>query len=1393
MHNIVGTLLAVTTIAATSTIPNTICGIKKKFCLLLIAITILIIIVIIIGAKVVLRRYQVNEESLLTTTVETKPSYGGFARQMVYFKSSCEPLQIRTMDIDGDTQFDIIQFCDRAIEITIIDWNEDGKLDIIVPFVRENNHGEVAILLNTGNNSFMLDTTRMPVNYSNQDFAAMDAIDMNLDGKIDIIFLNSKKHSIMSSLKEYLLNLNLFKPSSESNEREDEHQKRSNIISTRVYLLILILLLLVNAVVLRYMHLTVSITISYPTKEQFDELPSDANCPCSRISIPRSKFISIEARFHHVCESDFISDRWINATFFGSNVTYLHTQDFRSFASAQFQGLASLCYLSKFSYEQGITSLNKKTFISPNVLPENALRSLIQSSIDQLKLSISSVFALQLQTIRDLTATNKLMSGLMTDTHLEYMENIYTRHIYITTVRKSYGIRSCNCYYTKGCKLPVGIYDLFWADARRSTETRTIMDIPGMVTSCYPLNSILESSLECFYDRKCVNNLLLHLPTNEKFTAMTISETSRFPFQTTVQSLVDHLMIEDWNTSISYEQYYNQCIPMTCTYSTVKPNSFLIIITKCIGTLSTLTMILKLLIPKIIQWIRRPRNVKPTPKIPFRIKFQQLKVTLCKTLMELNIFQRSINDNYHIRYRYDATRLYIVSIFISIVILATSKYFDVVMHRIIVLNPSESQYMTLQKLIQIQPRYHHICSSDIVDSRVIRSLTGILGVRSDRSPLDYLENGHIQFHFLANFCRRIQQLVDDAILDFLLDQFVSSTILSRDIFESQINLLIEYWKSTIKNQNLRNIDIIRATTHGNQLMSPLLNTNFSFTYINRQLKLVPMKYSNCSCVLSPSCRTDMGLYERSSYSFTAYKINTYIPTMFMGCYPNEALLASTLECFYNASCTLALYNYPLFEKDFNLPFLNSNISSVNMTIASIIDQLMIDSWPTVISFSDYYRECAPHSCTYQYLDRNSLLVVITTIMSIIGGLTLGFKIFFIIGLLIIENVKNKSSPIALIRLIKNQFICQHKQRIIDRLHFIFVTITLISIYISITFSPQTRFVEIHKPSFSTYEKLQKRFSSTLQCSCSHASIKYELFFNITSTFHHVCSSDFVSDRWIAYLYDNGTIFDRFIETDFRASAFAQFQLLSSFCNLSQKIVNDSLRQLIKSDFINSDLLLSEQLNEIIQSTIDELKLTIPSVLLTTLALIRETTQVNKIMTSISTSWRLKPRPRTFSDNDIYHPTPLIYQGCNCGLSSKCVQPSRGMLAGCYSLESLLQSTFLCLYDQQCIDSTANFIALNISTMKSSHFTINMTIESIVKQLFIEEYLHNITYEKYFDECAVSSCRYSYIDKMNIIDGITNLISLYGGLMILCQSMAEIVVQLCQCRQRRIGLETNSIN
>jgi hypothetical protein len=82
---------------------------------------------------------------------------------------------------------------------------------------------------------------------------------------------------------------------------------------------------------------------------------------------------------------------------------------------------------------------------------------------------------------------------------------------------------------------------------------------------------------------------------------------------------------------------------------------------------------------------------------------------------------------------------------------------------------------------------------------------------------------------------------------------------------------------------------------------------------------------------------------------------------------------------------------------------------------------------------------------------------------------------------------------------------------------------------------------------------------------------------------------------------------------------------------------------------------------------------------------------------------------------------------------------------------------------------------------STRFQSNTTIELIVNQLMIEEYLNEIFYEEYFNQCSPLLCTYSYTDEINVIQGITLLISLEGGLVIIFKVFSTIIVKLFRCQ------------
>ncbi|CAF4935813.1 unnamed protein product [Rotaria sp. Silwood1] len=448
---------------------------------------------------------------------------------------------------------------------------------------------------------------------------------------------------------------------------------------------------------------------------------------------------------------------------------------------------------------------------------------------------------------------------------------------------------------------------------------------------------------------------------------------------------------------------------------------------------------------------------------------------------------------------------------------------------------------------------------------------------------------------------------------------------------------------------------------------------------------------------------------------------------------------------------------------------------------------MIDSWTSNILFSSYYNTCSPPSCTYEYISRNDLFFAISTILGIFGGLSLGLKLLILIILRFIENTINNNSFNGFITMIKRLFDCNTEQRIINRLHFVFLLLILWLVFIFFAFKPKSVTVQIIKPSLSNYKDFLKDHSYSLQCPCSQVSIPYETFLNIEPHFHDLCSSQFILDEWIHYIYGEGHLSYRFSSDDYRYSAPGQFLSLSSLCKLSQEKVNHTLSQFLKSYFINAQLLSENILIEKIEIILNRLQSTASNSFLNNFNLVREIIGSNMIMSGWITNWEYVPES-TFSDGLLVHTAPVSYGECNCGLSFKCTQSSGGMMSGCYPLESILQTKLYCFYDQNCIDSNGNFTRLNISTLKKSQFDLNSTVQLILNNLMIEEYKSDLSYENYFNQCRPLSCSYSYIKTHDVTETVISLISLYGGLVIITHCLAIIFVKIYQHKKNQINPE-----
>ena len=57
----------------------------------------------------------------------------------------------------------------------------------------------------------------------------------------------------------------------------------------------------------------------------------------------------------------------------------------------------------------------------------------------------------------------------------------------------------------------------------------------------------------------------------------------------------------------------------------------------------------------------------------------------------------------------------------------------------------------------------------------------------------------------------------------------------------------------------------------------------------------------------------------------------------------------------------------------------------------------------------------------------------------------------------------------------------------------------------------------------------------------------------------------------------------------------------------------------------------------------------------------------------------------------------------------------------------------------------------------------MTVDSLVERLFLEEWSTSLNYSHYVQQCAVSSCSYTYIEQADVLETASTIIGLFGGL------------------------------
>lgn len=200
-----------------------------------------------------------------------------------------------------------------------------------------------------------------------------------------------------------------------------------------------------------------------------------------------------------------------------------------------------------------------------------------------------------------------------------------------------------------------------------------------------------------------------------------------------------------------------------------------------------------------------------------------------------------MNNETRLHYEIITTRIYILLLIVSIIILIFYTTVSVRPHNIIDKSLTQSKFKSLisnpdylstldcpcqnisisyNSFIFLSPNYHQICSSDFIINNsqwinLINRDLRILGYRYD----DYRRFAASHFRLLFHLCTLAKNTTDDALDVFRSNILVSKRAQSHQAIVEQMNASIKQFISSISQTFTDTIDFNQQIAHGNGFMS----------------------------------------------------------------------------------------------------------------------------------------------------------------------------------------------------------------------------------------------------------------------------------------------------------------------------------------------------------------------------------------------------------------------------------------------------------------------------------------------------------------------------------------------------------------------------------------------
>lgn len=426
----------------------------------------------------------------------------------------------------------------------------------------------------------------------------------------DLLFLDvrwSLRKWIENTCKR-ILHLNLYRNPLRLEAPDVKHQ----IWSTRLYIGLLSLSLFI---LILYSSISIErriIQIDHPSFDLVQQLEKNQfplTCPCEIWSINYEDLFKLSVIYHQICSSKFIRSEWFE--YFNTIHDYLDIQywkvDFRQSVTLSFLTLNAMCDLSNRTVSNALFQFGKNQFITSELIRSDLFPIQITSIIDQFQQTLPKNFIPLLQLMSNITYLNQFLSGdaLNFDIQLHFDEQSSTEKAdfipdgFLPLGANDTSKDICLCANNITC----GINSAIYTD-HPDLHIKTVdFIISNFYVRCYSLESLLPSTMQCFYDDSpclgMINDIISeYFPIN--FTQLNSSQPSHFPIDTTVDNLLGNLFVDFWSKQLLYQSYFEKCQPIYCSYTINQRKSPIEIVTTIAGLIGGLATIFKYASPYLL-------------------------------------------------------------------------------------------------------------------------------------------------------------------------------------------------------------------------------------------------------------------------------------------------------------------------------------------------------------------------------------------------------------------------------------------------------------------------------------------------------------------------------------------------------------------------------------------------------------------------------------------------------------------------------------------------------------------------------------------------------------------------------------------------------------------------